>query len=90
MGSKIREGLARETKIVQLKMMNFPVSGQPPLFFFPNFSSSLPTLGLAQKSLRGIEYITEPFKRDSCEAQIQRGQRVPLQDYLVETIKVKP
>ena len=25
-----------------------------------------------------------------CEAKIQRGQHVPLQDYLVETINVKP
>lgn len=40
--------------------------------------------------MRETEYITEPFKHDSCETRIQRGQHVPLQDYLVETIKVKP
>lgn len=35
-GSKSRGRLVRETKIVQLKMMNFPVSRQP-FFFFLTF-----------------------------------------------------
>lgn len=47
-GSKSRGGLVRETKIVQLKMMNFPVSTGSLFFFFFNFFSSLPTLGLAR------------------------------------------
>ena len=58
-GDKDKRRRVRETKCVQLKVTNFPLSKY---IFFPSFPAYF---GSDIESLKGAEYITEPFKHDS-------------------------